>query len=120
MDDRSSKRVVVDLELEACVDSRVARVLVYDLSIDGCMIEARTGQLPVAGCAIELSLPHVGLTTGTLAWTQGRYGGVFFTRRLHQAVVDDLGFKPTPDRGHRLQDQFGRPVLGRKARSRLA
>lgn len=120
MDDRGNKRVVVDLELDARVDSLVTRVLVYDLSIDGCMIEARTGQLPPTGGAIELPLPHVGLTTGTLAWAQGRYGGVLFTNRLHEAVVYDLGFKPTPDRGHPLQDRFGPSVLGRKARSRLA
>jgi hypothetical protein len=120
MDDRGNKRVVVDLDLDARVHSRVTRVLVYDLSIDGCMIEASTGQLLVADDAIELPLPYVGVTRGTLAWAQGRYAGVLFTHRLHAAVVDHLGFKPTPDRGHLLQDRFGRPVLGRKTRSRLA
>lgn len=46
MDERGNKRVVVDLELDARVGSRVTRVLVYDLSIDGCMTESRAGQLP--------------------------------------------------------------------------
>jgi hypothetical protein len=68
MDDRGNKRVVVDLELDACVDSRVTRVLIYDLSIDGCMIEAKIDQLHRTGGAIELPLPFVGMTRGDARW----------------------------------------------------
>jgi hypothetical protein len=118
MDDRCNKRVVVDLELDARVGSQVTRVLVYDLSVDGCMIEAKAGPLPGKGGAIELPLPHAGVTEGTLAWAQGRYGGVLFADRLHAAVVDYLGFRPTPDRAHVLRDRFGRPVLGRRRHPR--
>lgn len=118
MDERGNKRVVVDLELDARVGSRVTRVLVYDLSIDGCMIESRAGQLPGAGGAVELPSPDAGVTAGTLAWAQGRCGGVLFTNRLHESLVDRIGFKPAAEPGHVLRDGFGRPVRGRRKHSR--
>lgn len=120
MDERDSERVVVDLELAARIDDRLARVLLHDLSVEGCMIEAKTELLPAIGGALEVSLPFAGWTAGTVAWAQGRWGGVLFVERLHEAVVHHLGFKPALEPAHMLRDQFGRAVLARTKPSRLS
>lgn len=113
MDERASNRVVVDLELDANVAGQSVRVLVYDLSMDGCMIDTGGEQLPDRNAAVDLSFPHDLLITGTLAWAHGGVGGIKFKERLHQAVVEHLGFKPKSEFVQEFPDRFERPLSPR-------
>jgi hypothetical protein len=110
MDERAYQRVVVDLEVLATVGARSMQVTVYDLSMDGCAIEARGDPLPAPSSAINLYIPDVNVTRGTLIWTQGHFGGVKFAERMHEELVQHLGFKPK-EKTAAFRDQFGRPLL---------
>jgi hypothetical protein len=110
MDERASGRVVIDSEVEAVVGTAAFRVLLYDLSTDGCMIDTGGAPLPEAGAAIDLALPLAGAKKGHLVWTRGRFGGVRFLDRLPEAIVLHLGFRPHGDEPEAFQDRFGRPL----------
>jgi hypothetical protein len=120
MDERGTKRVVVDIELDARVGDRIVRVLLRDMSVDGCMIEASAEPWPVVGGGVEVLLPYAGWKAGAFAWAKGGSGGVLFTERLHEAVVHQLGFRPALQSGYVLRDQFGRVLLGPTKQSRLS
>ena len=111
MDQRASERYVVDLELKGTLEARKLRACVYDLSMDGCMIEAEGTPLPERGQSLQLIFPQGIKVAGTLAWASNRNAGVQFSQRLNAAVVADLAFKPDPQR-RQFVDQFGRNLPG--------
>lgn len=110
VDERTSKREVVDMEVIGTSNGKACVALLYDLSMDGCMIDTGGRFALRAGDTIQLELPHAGTTEAALIWTKGRYGGAKFVRRLHQAVVTQLGFRPCSQLDTKFRDQFGRPV----------
>lgn len=96
MDERASKRVVVDLELDGVLNAQELRVWVYDLSTDGCMVQTDGEPLPAEGQPIHLAFPLGRRVSGMLVWAKGTIAGVQFTETLDQAAVAWLGFKPRP------------------------
>jgi PilZ domain-containing protein len=110
VDERITKREVIDLEVALTFRGKLCRALLYDLSMDGCMIDTG-GSFPLqADKTIQFELPHAGATEGTVIWTKGQFGGAKFTQRLDQALVTRLGFRPRPQPVTKLRDQFGRPL----------
>jgi len=119
MDERSSKREVLDLKVAGTFSGNPCCVLLYDLSMDGCMVDTDEKIAVRAGDTIQLELPHAGTTEATFVWTRGRFGGAKFTSQLHQAIVAQLGFRPSSKPQTTFRDQFGRPVTMPGKRFRL-
>jgi len=94
MDERASKRVIVDLEVEGILNHRSLQVWVYDLSANGCMLQAAGDPLPAEGQPIRLVFPGRRTVSGKLAWANGNVSGVQFTDALDEGVVAQLGFRP--------------------------
>jgi hypothetical protein len=119
MEERSTERVLVDLVVEASSLGKPLRVFMYDLSMDGCMIEACLDGLPRPETPINVYIPHANVTRGTLVWADGHIGGVRFNERMHEAVVLHLGFKSRLEEREGFRDRFGRPVSLRGERFNL-
>jgi hypothetical protein len=119
MDERASRRVVVDLQVGAKVNGRLLRLLAYDLSMDGCMVDTCGEPLPAAGNAITIQLADALEIAGTLVWTLGRFGGVQFAQRLKHNLVEELGFKPKSEMTVTFKDRFGRSLTLPGERFRL-
>ncbi len=119
MDERASKRVAVDKEIECRVGGRSARVLLYNLSVGGCMIETSNG-LVSEGDWASLKLSDTILAGGVVIWQIGRNAGIRFEQALHGAIVEFLGFKPSIQSFDHAwpRDRFGRPLPELKTRSR--
>ena len=110
MDERASKRVVVDVEIDAQIGDRLCRAFVYDLSCDGCSIEILDGELRRDDRVI-LNFPSAMRVSGRLAWLIGLNAGVQFSERIAAAAVERLSFRVQRHIPEvRPQDQFGRPV----------
>ena len=112
MDERASKRVVVDVEIDAQIGDRLCRAFVYDLSCDGCSLELLSGGALRRGDLIVLSFPSAGRVAGRLIWQIRLNGGGQLSERIDPAAVEQLSFKPTlsVSADERLFDRFGRPV----------
>ena len=108
MDERRAKRVVVDLKLDAQVEGAIVRVHVYDLSMDGCSIEAESTDFPSSGASITLKFSNDVGVEGTLEWVRRRNGGVRFKEPLLGSLVHELGFADSASGQKGFQDQFGR------------
>jgi len=108
MDERRAKRVVVDLKLDAQVEGAIVRVHVYDLSMDGCSIEAESTDFPSSGASVTLRFLSDVEVKGTLAWVRSRNGGVHFKEPLPGPLVHQLGFADSATGQKGFQDQFGR------------
>jgi hypothetical protein len=110
MDERNAPRQVVDLKVSGTFRGEPCCVSLYDLSMDGCMVDTG-GRLALrAGDTMQLDLPHAGATEATFLWTQGKVAGAKFSKRLHQAVVTQLGFRPSSKVETEFRDGFGRIV----------
>ena len=112
MDERASKRVVVDIEVEAQIGGKPCRAFVYDLSCDGCSLELLDGGELRRGDLVVLSFPSAGRVAGRLIWQIRLNGGVQFWERIDPAAVEQLSFKPnlTELADNRFFDRFGRPI----------
>ena len=108
MDERRAKRVVVDLKLDAQLEGASVRVHVYDLSMDGCSIEAEAIDFPSSGALITLRFSSDLDVDGTLVWVVSRNGGVRFSEPLPGSLVHELGFADSSSGQKGFQDQFGR------------
>lgn len=86
-------------------------MLVYDLAMDGCMIDTGGERLSDCNAAVDLFFPH-DLLIGTLAWAHGRVGGIKFKERLHQAVVEIWDSSRSPF-VQEFPDRFERPLSPR-------
>jgi hypothetical protein len=110
VDERASKRVVVDVEIDAQIGDRLCRAFVYDLSCDGCSIEILDGET-ASRRSRHPQLPHRHARLRPARLAIGLNAGVQFSERIAAAVVERLSFKAqryVPE--VRPQDQFGRPV----------
>jgi len=110
VDERIAKREVVDLEVAVTFKGKLCRALLYDLSMDGCMVDAGDSFILCGGEMIQFDLPHVGTIEGTVIWTKGQFGGAKFTHRLPRSLVSQLGFHPGSKPDTTFRDQFGRSL----------
>jgi len=119
VDQRVSKRFVVDIEFDAQLSDKSCLALVYDLSRDGCMIEVQDGEFE-SGDRIVLDFRPLARAAGQLVWCIGRSCGVQFNEPLHTSVVEEFGFRPDPPGFDEawLRDRFGRAVSKARGRSR--
>lgn len=108
MDERRANRVVADLKLHAQLEVANVRVGVYDLSMDGCSIEAEAIDFPSGGALITLQFSSDVAIDGTLVWVAGRNGGVRFSEPLPGSLVHELGFADSLSGQKGFQDKFGR------------
>ena len=109
MDERISKRVAVDKQIECRVHGNTDRVLLYNLSVGGCMIEASTGFVS-QGDIVVLKLSESHVVGGEVVWQHDVNAGIRFEESLHAAIVEFLGFKPTAQSFDHdwPRDRFGR------------
>lgn len=111
MDERSNERVVTDLTIPATILGLGSEVHIYNLSIDGCMVEATSVALQTDHILSLTFLDQITIQ-GRVIWRYGQYAGVRFLGELHPAVVEHLGFKPSLVSVERLvpRDRFDRPL----------
>ena len=113
MTSRASERFVTDREVSCRFAGRKAIVLMYDLSVDGCMIDAADLEV-TAGDPIVLDLLDERSTSGEIVWEKAGCAGVRFTEPLHPVIVQYLGFRQPADpfRAKLPRDRFGRLLPG--------
>lgn len=111
MDERNYDRFVVDKEIECFFGERRDFVLLYDLSVGGCMIEAPKSGIK-GGTSIHLKLNDFIEAYGRVVWEKDGCAGVSFGHALHEAAVKLLGFSPTATAFEQMEprDRFGRPL----------
>lgn len=111
MDERHHERFVVDKEVECFVDERRHKVILYDLSSGGCMIEVPQASLS-GGAFIHLRLNTFIEVSGQVVWMARGNAGVRFSQFLHEAAVRHLGFTPNDLTFEDIIpiDRFGRPL----------
>lgn len=111
MDERASRRFVVDLLTAADIGGVRVPLVLYDLSANGCMVEIRTGLRPAVGSRTVLSLPTGIETSGEIVWRQDFFAGIKFLEPLPEVLVRHLGYRrKADDEEVPLADQFGRPL----------
>lgn len=110
MDERNYERFAVDKEVECFYGERRDFVLLYDLSVGGCMIEAPESGVK-GGDAVHLKLYDFIEISGRVVWEKGGNAGVRFDQPLHDAAVKFLGFTPSTVTFEQMEprDRFGRP-----------
>lgn len=111
MDERNHDRFVVDRVIECFFGERRDLVLLYDLSVAGCMIEAPKSGIK-GGANIHLKLNDFIEVYGRVVWEKDGCAGVSFGHALHEAAVKFLGFTPTTTVFEQTEprDRFGRPL----------
>lgn len=116
MERRKFDRVVVGIDIEISIRGLLEPVHLYDLSMDGCMIET-SGAPNEAGDPVSIDLN--GFTVeGAVIWSKGPCAGVQFASRLDEAVVAELGFRGAQQLSSEpFTDQFGRQLLSRSHRN---
>lgn len=113
MKSRASERVVADREVTCRFGGRKSIVLMYDLSVDGCMIDATDLEV-TAGDPILLDLLDERSTSGEVVWQKAGCAGIRFAEPLHPVLVQYLGFRQPaePFQAKLPRDRFGRLLPG--------
>lgn len=109
MERRAVKRVQTQAMVECLSGGRRQPATVYNLSTDGCMIEAPRGFLE-SGDGIMLHFSNRLAVEGQVAWRDGGQAGVHFLDKIHDLMVSALGFR---DAKSDLNDEIGRDRFGR-------
>jgi hypothetical protein len=97
MDERAHTRLVVDRSVECRTFTDDEQIVVYNLSMSGCMVAKRHGSFAV-GETVLITLVGDIEVAGEVVWQRASYGGVRFCADLPDRVVAFLGFK-NRDRG---------------------
>ena len=86
---RAAERLQVQAVVDLSVGYRSERVVAYDLSTDGCMIEASAGLLQ-AGASIALTFSNGISASGRVVWTKHLNAGVQFAERMPLSAVSRI------------------------------
>ena len=86
---RAAERLRIYAAIEISVRGCPAPAIAYDLSIDGCMIEASNG-IVEAGDTIVLAFPNGISAEGTIVWTKHRNAGVRFAAGMRLVAVERI------------------------------
>lgn len=92
MDERADSRLVVDRSAECRTFNDDEQILVYNLSMSGCMVAKRQGSFAI-GETLVITLVGDIEVAGEVVWQRASYGGVRFSAKLPDRVVTFLGFK---------------------------
>ena len=114
MDDRRrSDRIPIRVEVACRVKGREGPATVYDVSVDGCMLETSPG-FTSEGDTIVIKFRSELHVPGTVIWVKERNAGVQFADRMHPATMEHLGFaSPVADlHPMEMRDHFGRAMPG--------
>ena len=86
---RSSERKPLDMVVKGRLRSRPLYVELVDVSEGGCKVKGRAGFAEV-GESVLLRIDGVHTPVGKFVWVDGKYAGIAFEGRMHQAIVDHL------------------------------
>lgn len=92
---RAAERLRIEAAVEFSVRGRTEPAIAYDLSIDGCMIEASNG-IVEAGDTVALAFPNGISAEGNIVWTRHRNAGVQFTPGMPLAAVERIATDCAP------------------------
>lgn len=115
MDERKSKRRLIDQLIQCWIADMAAQAYLYDLSQGGCLIEICDGRLAEAlepDTVIVIDLGEHGRHGGFVVWQRNGCSGIRFAVELHEAVVAGLGYdEPEYDIAcAEPKDRFGRKL----------
>lgn len=107
---RQHRRVIVDRHVICEGGGSRGPVLLYDLSVGGCMFEA-DGQVVNCGEPVEITLagsPY----PAVVVWAINGNIGAAFCESLHPAIVEHYGFshRTSDFQSAKPRDKFGRPL----------
>jgi len=86
---RVAERFRIEAAVEFSVFDRSETAIAYDLSTDGCMLEASNGVVE-AGDAVALTFPNGISAEGTIIWTKHRNAGVQFASGMSPVAVERI------------------------------
>lgn len=86
---RGADRKPLDILVEGRMRSRTICVELVDVSEGGCKLKGKLGFTNL-GENVSLKVDGIRAPLGTVVWTEGRYAGVAFDGKMHQAVIDHL------------------------------
>src|SRR5688572_9358296 len=86
---RAAERLKIQAVVDLSVGERSARATAYDLSTDGCMLEAQKDLLE-AGSDVALTFPNGFSASGKVVWTKHRNAGVQFAQRMPLSAVSRI------------------------------
>jgi hypothetical protein len=92
-DRRSAERR--KLFLGSTLESTGEEVAIHDISSTGMLIETSAKLEPFD--ALEIDLPHNGLTRTLIIWNSGHYYGCAFSERISKAAVSAALLRGTPE-----------------------
>ena len=92
MDERAHNRLVVDRSAECRSFNEDEQIVVYNLSVSGCLVSKREGSFSV-GETLLIKLVGGVDVVGEVVWQRAPYGGVRFRAEVPGRVVEFLGFK---------------------------
>lgn len=103
----------LDVEVSCHVDGNTRRLALYDLSPEGCMVEAPAG-LFAKGRKLAVALPGGLIVRARLAWQRGARLGLRFIEPLDHDLVKLLGarIRRACELRYAPRDRFGRPISG--------
>lgn len=78
------------------VESRAIHVDMIDISEGGCKIRGTDGFANV-GDRVTMKVANMHAPVGHIAWVEGRFAGVSFEGKIHEAVLDHLSEAQHPD-----------------------
>ncbi|MXO73584.1 PilZ domain-containing protein [Alteraurantiacibacter buctensis] len=115
MHSRRHERLVVEYEVRCFLQDSEARLVIYDICVDGCCIDTEGFRVAMDE-VIHFRFFDDLAVEGSVVWKNDRFAGVHFSQELHPALVLHLGFKPiAASLGEFLpRDRFGRelPPIG--------
>ena len=92
-DRRSAERR--KLFLGSTLEATGEAVAIHDISATGMLIETSAELAPFD--ALEIDLPHNGLTRALIIWNSGHYYGCAFSERISKATVSAALLRGTPE-----------------------
>ena len=108
---RAFERATVDKRVYCTFEGQRVPALLYDLSVDGCMIDVPDLYLET-GDSLTLELSKGNTQEGQVVWERGGAVGLRFSTCLRPSIVVELGYKPsdTPFSEQDPRDSFGREL----------
>jgi hypothetical protein len=110
---RAAERLKIHAVVDLSVGERSERVMAYDLSTDGCMLQSDKALLH-ADDSVALIFPNGSSASGRVVWTKHRNAGVQFAEPMPLSAVARIAKdRPRPERVENSSAQFssatGRP-----------